>query len=361
MSITQLRLTLLWVTSLTTAVQAGTMVEIVLDGQTHTGTVVSHNKIDGWFLERDGRLRLIELASVTDYKPLGSYRPYSSIELRERLAREFGRGYSVTSSGHYLVVSGPGVDPRFGPLFEELYRQFVVAFAARGFQIKEPSTPLIAIVFPNEQKFAEYCESEGITPLPGLRGYYLPMSNRVALYDSVASGQGTARSLDQTVLHEAVHQVAFNTGIHSRTGTNPKWVVEGLATTLEVDTARQPNRIAKAAARINEGRWQWMLDSKGRRGKDSLPELIREDRLFEQATLDAYSQAWAVTFFLMETRSAEYTRYLKLLAERDAQRPYSADERLADFQRIFGRDLSSLEAQMNRFFDQLALDRSSEE
>src|SRR5262245_20690259 len=38
----------------------------------------------------------------------------------------------------------------------------------------------------------------------------------------------TEAGLKDTMIHEATHQVAFNTGLHSRLGCNPKWVVEGL-------------------------------------------------------------------------------------------------------------------------------------
>ena len=39
---------------------------------------------------------------------------------------------------------------------------------------------------------------------------------------------GTSRgTLHSTIVHETTHQVAFNTGLHSRIGQTPKWVIEG--------------------------------------------------------------------------------------------------------------------------------------
>ncbi len=333
---------------------AGRLVEIVVEGATRTGAVVSHDSTNGWFQERDGRLTQIRFGDVSTYKPLGQFRPWSPVELRERLTQDFGRDYSVSSTSHYLVVTARGIDAQYMTLFENLYRQFVVTFAARGFRMHEPEFPLVAIVFPDEARFAEYCKSEGVQPQSGLRGYYLPSSNRVALYDSAAGGQTTSSGLDSTIIHEAVHQVAFNTGIHSRIGVNPKWVVEGLATAFEVPSIRSNDRTTSALERANRSRYRWFQHTRGERNPNSLADLVANDTRFSAAPLDAYADSWALTFFLLETRSADYTAYLKILANRDPSQPYAAAERLTDFQQAFGRDLSLLEARWLRFCDDLA-------
>jgi hypothetical protein len=327
------------------------MVEIEWDGRKLTGTVAMHDQQTGWFLERDGRLTMLELADVRDYQRLGSYRPYSAIELREQLSREFGPGYTVSSTGHYLVVSSRGGGDRSGRLFEELYRQFVVSFAARGFKMTEPEFPLVAVVLPDEASFHKYCVAEKVRPQPGLRGYYLPSSNRVALYDAVASGQSTSAGLDGTVIHEATHQVAFNTGVHSRIGVTPKWVVEGLATVFEQENVRRNDRVGPLMSRVNDQRFQWFQKYRGRRPTKSLVETIQSDRLFTSQTLDAYSEAWALMFFLLETRPADTVKYLRTLGTRDPLKDYPPEDRLRDFQSAFGTDLSLLEAHLLRYYD----------
>lgn len=334
---------------------SGKMVEISLDGQQRTGHVLSHDRTHAWFLERDGRLENITLANVSDYKVLGSFRPWNAVELRDRLTRELGRNFSVTTTGHYVIATAPGVGSDYATLFEDLYRQFVVTFGARGFKMQTPEFPLVAIVFPDEAGFRNYCQTEGIPPQPGLRGYYLPTSNRVALYDTSAAGQTSRAGLDSTIIHEAVHQVAFNTGLHSRTGTNPKWVVEGLATAFEAANLRENNRTLPVRSRANSSRLKWLQTSQGGRPSLNLADLITQDARFTQATLDAYSDAWVLTFYLLENRSADYTAYLKRLAQRDPQIEYTPEARLADFQHCFGRDLSLLESRVQRLIDDLSV------
>lgn len=333
---------------------AGKMVRISLDGQQKIGTVVAHNPEIGWFLERDGRLQSIDLNAVADFSVLGTFRPYNSMELKDQLAREFGTRFRVATTGRYVVVASGDKAERYASLFDALYRQFVVMFSARGFKMTEAEFPLVAVVYPDEAGFRRFCEQENVQPQPGLRGFYLPGSNRVALYDSAAAAQTTLAGLDRTILHEAVHQVAFNTGIHSRIGENPLWLVEGLATALEVNAVRTGDRLANPLNRVNDNRYRWFLQSLARRPSIQLADLIANDDRFRSAVLDAYADSWALTFYLMETRSADFTAYLRLLAKRDPLVPLTPEQRLADFQQVFGKDLSLLEARIRRYYDDLS-------
>jgi hypothetical protein len=335
--------------------ERGQMVEIEYQGQTRTGTVIAHDGTTGWFLERDGRMQPVTLGEVGRFKEVGTFRPWGIVELREALARDFGSNYTVSASGHYLVVAPRGAGERFARLFDGLYRQFVVAFTARGFRIQEPEFSLIAVILPDQASFNQYCLKEKVRPQTGLRGYYLPGSNRVALFDPTPNGLGGADQLDDTVIHEATHQVAFNLGIHSRMNADPKWVVEGLATVFEREGVRVNDRRGPIAARLNPQRYAWFQQYRqSRRPPNSLATLIQSDDGFGSSALDAYSEAWALTFYLLERQSAEYVSYLRTLSRRGPFVEYVAEDRLRDFQGAFGRDLSLVEAQFLRFYKELA-------
>lgn len=336
------------------AAERSPLVEISVGERKLTGTVIAHDQQSCRFLERDGRLSQIDLQDVADYRVLGAFRPFTALELRERLTREFP-GSSVIATGHYVVAAPPGDAQRLAGLFEELYRQFVVVFGARGFRMREPEFPLVAVVFPDAAAFESYCRQEGVRPQPGLRGYYLTTSNRVALFDTTSSGLTDGAGLDGTIIHEATHQVAFNTGIHSRQGGDPKWVVEGLATVFEREAVRLNSPGTPALARINPQRFSWFgqYAHSGRRGANALSALVESDAPFDAQPLDAYSEAWMLSFYLLETRSADYTSYLQRLARRDHEQPYSAADRRRDFEAAFGRNLGLLDAQLLRYRQQL--------
>ncbi|HET6423067.1 MAG TPA: DUF1570 domain-containing protein [Planctomycetaceae bacterium] len=346
-----------WLGLMTTAACAAPptkMLELELNGRKHRGAVVSHSGNTAWFLERDGRLMPLEVDKVGEFKDAGRFRPFSTMEVREHLAGELSRDFQIAIAGSYVVAGPPQSVERMAPLFDQLYRDFMVSFAARGFKIRPPETPLIAVIFPDRPSFEKYCHAEGVRPQPGLRGFYMPLSNRVALYDSARAGSETATALDATILHEATHQVAYNVGIHSRIGSTPKWVVEGLATALEREAMRTNDRHGSVMSRINPERYAWFQRfRKERRLPRSLGMFVQSDGGFDSATLDAYSEAWALTFFLLETRSAEYAKFLTTLNQRDPMKPYPAEERLKDFQAAFGRDLVMLEAHFLRFYQDL--------
>ena len=331
------------------------LLEVKIGQERHEGRVAAHDNQTCWLLRRDGHLTSFRTDEVTDFHEIAPrFRPYSAIDIRDRLQEEFGRGFEVKTTAHYVVVAKRGSADRYAALFERIYRQFHTYFTTRGFRITEPEFPLIAVVLPDERAFTEYCLGEGTKPQPGLVGFYLPHSNRVALYDRAAANQSTEDDVDNTVIHEGTHQVAFNTGVHSRIGPSPLWLVEGLATLFEADAIRQRAAGDSALNRVNPDRLAWFREYRLRRPKKSLEAFVRGDSLFKKSALDAYSQAWALTFYLAETHPAELASHIKKVAGRNPLEPYDEETRLKDFRAAFGNDLDLVESGMLRFYDRLA-------
>lgn len=327
------------------------LIEVKIGTTQFLGRVAAADEKDCWLFQRDGRMTKFLMDDVTDCGEIEArFKPFTSLELRDRLQTEFGRNFEVKTTQHYVVAARPGTAERHAALFESLYRQCHRYFVSRGFRMAEPEFPLIAIVFPDQSSFSKYCRSEGRTPPPGLVGFYLATNNRVALFERSASES----DMDDTLIHEATHQVAFNTGIHSRIGQNPLWVVEGLATLFEAEGIRIRQPSDDARQRINPERLKWFNNYQQQRRKaGSLETFLRDDTLFRRAPLDAYSQAWGLTFYLVESRPAEFSRYLKAISARDPMTSYDSDSRLRDFQDAFGKDLEFVETGMLRFLDQL--------
>lgn len=326
-----------------------TLLELRLPDRQVAGRLLAHDQQKFWFLGRDGSLFQYPISSLQEYRELGGdYRPHSAMELKQQLSREFGSKFDVASTGTYLVVAARGEGVGYAKLFDELHRQFTVSFRVRGLPLQPLEYPLVAVVWPDQGQFVACCKREGVTPTPGLMGYYLLNSNRVVLYDS--SNQRGDEALDETVIHEAIHQVAFNTGLHSRLGGDPQWLVEGLATSLEPSTTRiNPSR-STLASRVNRERYvRFRQFEKSRRSPDTLQAMILNDDLFRASPLDGYAQAWALTFFLMERRPADYTRYLQHVSKRSLFQPYTAEARLRDFEAHFGTDWKKLDLDLLRF------------
>ncbi len=373
------------------------LIELQLADQTLVGKSLAHDQTVCWLAQADGLYTEVPLADVTAFRKVeGAFRPRSSVELRNQLRRDLGHGWEVAGTAHYLVCARNQQARTYAEVFEELYGGFRQYFRTRGFALPDPEFPLVAVVYPNVQEFAEYCRADGLGYVPGLKGYYRRTTNRVILYDPgdatallqsprgsgsgvlsfrdlagleptsphapgdavlVDAGFGDASipsDLRDTLIHEGTHQIAYNLGLHNRIGEGPRWVIEGLATMFEPEGARQNRRGGTTLSRVNTERFEWFRDFvQRRRTGDSLARFVADDQMFMTSALDAYSQAWALTFFLAETRPSQYTAYLKLMAGRDPLTPYGAKERLADFQQAFGSDLSRLEVSFLRFIDGL--------
>jgi hypothetical protein len=388
--------TAVWVGPQWAAAAAPKLVELTQDGKQFEGKVEAKSPNACWLMARDGQLRPFELSQVESVRTIADhFHEFTSAELRDQLRRQLPKHFRIEGSGHFLICAEKN-NRRIGEICEETYRTFRRYFSVRGFKISEPEFPLVVIVFPDRDAFVRYCRKDKIEPPAGLLGYYMRLTNRIALFDQDDAGLAAASptqsqslaslfdhrddartglslgdklsshaskpvrfdgivegDLHSTIVHETTHQVAFNTGLHSRIGQTPKWVVEGMATMFEAPGIHDGQKSAASLTRINRSRYLWFENYlKSRREPHSLKDFVATDDLYASATLDAYAEGWALTFFLAETRHGSYGRYLKTLVARNPLLVYSDDERVADFRKAFG-NLKSLEAEYVRFFENL--------
>ena len=208
-----------WAQAADGAVPLSFMVELNLDSRKIEGTPISWDAREVHLLGRDGRLWNFAPDEATEFEKIGErFRCYSPSKIRAILLRELGDQYEVTGTSHYMVAHPRGQRDKWAQRFENLYRSFVHFFSVRGFKIQQPPFPLIGIVCRDQNQFFRYSASQGGPMSPGVLGYYSLGSNRITLYDQEA-GRHDATDWHETatmLIHEATHQTAFNTGIHSR-------------------------------------------------------------------------------------------------------------------------------------------------
>ena len=349
----------------------------ITDGRDDTcdGKIVALTASVCSIMDRQGRLHHKNLRDLKSFEKIAPrYEPYSISNFRQELIQEFKGGYELAGTTHYLVCAPTGRGNQYAQLFESIYRDVEQFFRVRGFKVKTPEVPLVAIVFRSQQEFMQYCVRDRVPPSQSLMGYYSLLTNRVALFDDssllTAIEPDAGRNSDtrhitayaaitgntaSTVIHETTHQVGYNIGVHSRLGGTPTWVVEGLATVLEPAGMRRNKGRQLQSNRINPERADWFERThRPDRSMGSLAKLIASDAFFHQQTLDSYSEAWAFTFFLLEnaSRRQDFVTYLRKIGERDPLKHYSGKERLVDFQAVFG-DISRLEVEFIRYMDRM--------
>ena len=340
------------------AESARTMLKLEIDGQQLEGLPLAHSSDNVILLERDGQLREFDPNRVSRFQQTTTaFESYSLSSMQNRLREEFGKAFEVTSTGHYLVVHPRGQGSKWSRRFEELYRSFVHYFSVRGFDLDEPRFPLVAVVLKNRQEFERYTLRDGKRAPPGLLGFYTPANNRVALYDLGEGRDGGAQwgRNAETIIHEATHQTAFNTGVHSRFTPPPRWVVEGLGTMFEAPGVWNSRSHTRAEDRLNRERLAQFKQqlAAGQRPEARFAALIASDRPFESDSQGAYAEAWAFTFYLVETQPRLFAKYLKRTANHPDFTDVNSAARLKDFTSVFGENFRLIDAQFLRYMQGL--------
>jgi hypothetical protein len=205
-------------------------------------------------------------------------------------------------------------------------------------------------------------------------GYYNLMTNRVTTFDLTGSaglarpagqaaagagleilGSPEASGMVATLVHEATHQMAFNGGLHQRLAPVPLWLSEGVATYFETPDLAS-DRGWKGIGHVNTPRLERFLKSQleGQRA-GAMEEIVLGDEPFRNPdeALDAYSRAWALTFFLIQTRKAAFIDYLRTIARKEPLADDSPEERLRDFTTAFGATPAALEEQVLKHLTRL--------
>ena len=328
-------------------------------------------------LARDGVIWTIQpdelvghTADDTPFEPLGRD------ELSKKILAELPAGFKVLHRpGHYMVFydTSMGYAQWCGSLFERLYRGFNNYWKKKGFLLTEPEFPLVAVVFADKGSYVKFAQAELGDAAGSVIGYFSFRTNRMVMYDLTGLGRSNrtgrvsssmsginkllslpaAAQTTATIVHEATHQIAFNCGLHARYSDCPLWFCEGIALFFETPDLRNKKGWRTIGA-VNTPRLARFRNYQRRRPHDSLSTLLGEDTRFRTAdtSLDAYAEAWALTYFLLRQRPKQYIEYLKLLSAKKPLVWDTPETRRSRFEQIFG-DLDKLNAEFLRYMNRV--------
>lgn len=332
-------------------------VALTYEGRHIEGRPLHWNRKEVFLLGRDGYLWTVSPRKAENFRRVSpSFESLSQRKLRAQLAEEFGGRFDVSGTGTFLVVHPLGGRDQWAQRFEDLYRSMVHYFTARGIKVAKPEFPLVAVVFHTQGEFLQHAREVGLRGIDGtVKGLYSHDSNRILVFDSTqgASSPDSWQDDFSVVIHEAAHQTACNTGLHSRFGDTPTWIVEGIGTLFEAPGVYDPHRNRKARDRINGYRFEEFSRFLPTRPQGTLEFLVSSDRLFSLNWRVAYANAWALTFYLSERHPMQLAEYLQLTANRPNFVDYPKARRLADFKKVFGQDLIELDQRMIRYLERI--------
>lgn len=347
-----------WLTLTTVRLQAGGPADFMMltrvEGRLLEGQPLKWTDSQMFLLGRDGQLHEFAPEDAEQSRKTGpAFRAYTMGEMRTLLHEDFDNRFEISTTNHFVVVHPRGQWSAWADRLESLYRSFTHYMQVRGFRIEQPKVPLVAVVFRTQGDYYSHAAAAGSPLTPGTLGHYDPKSNRIYLFDASQSSGDDWSVNAETIIHEATHQTAFNVGVHRRFAEQPRWLVEGLAMMFEAPGVWDARSTYTRSDRINRDRLDDFRYCLPKRPDGAIVALVATDDLFRTSPGFAYAEAWALSFFLCETRPQEYSRYLEIVAARQPFHEYPAKERLADFVRIFGNDVELLDAQFRRFMAEL--------
>ena len=329
---------------------------------------------DGLLIEDPAR-RLWTVTSPQLDEETATDRPFTffdSAQLGSRLVEE-GRAAGIdadfhvhTTDNYVIAASTPEAYSEWtSQLLERMQIAFQSYWKNRRFELTPLASPLPVLILSNQSQFAKLAEFDRTPASATGQGYYLVTANRIVLFDLTAqNGDTPATTIAEvqrraqripasvaTVVHEATHQIAFNRGMHRRYADNPVWLTEGMAMYFEAPDLRS-RRGWSGIGKVNASRlFRFREFLKSKREPDSIETLVKDNSRFGDAdsAIDAYAEAWALTYFLIRTRIRDYTQYLKLVSQNQPLDWDSPEERLAEFQSVFGNDLAKLNRELLSF------------
>ena len=351
-------------------------------GAAHTGRLLAdYRQDDGRGLtaiqKRDGAIETIHSEHILKLtKSAEPFTPMSQEEAGQALLEELGTGYHLHQTRHFVIVHRTSATYAVwcGKLFESLYTAFNFYQNRRGFRLGEPEFPLQAILLPNRQAFLEYAQND-MPSAEGIAAYFNRNSNRIVLYDfseeetargdlqrkkrasadinEFLSRPGAAASVT-TIIHEATHQIAFNRGLFLRSGPYPLWAVEGLSMFFEVPDPRSPQGWSFRGSRgkVNAPRLADLRRLLASGPADPIREILREEH-FHDDPLRSYSLSWGLYYYLQNKEPEKLARYLKNAAEKPPYALWTPDERVADFEAVFGSDWEKFQKNFCKYIDSL--------
>jgi hypothetical protein len=254
------------------------------------------------------------------------------------------------------VVHPHGSYEKWAAPFEELYQRFRNYFSSRGISLAEPEFAMVAVVLNTRQEFDLFLVRHS-APDSNVLGYYSPRSNRIITYQPGVSASGHSIDLQDlsTIVHEATHQTAYNTGIHSRYSVTPRWASEGLAVMFESRGVNNSAYFGRREERIHQDQLSTLLraDTQSDSTLPTVAQLIANDDSFRSDPGYSYALAWGLTFYLAENHPREYVRYLERMASVADFDDYGSAQRLNDFADAFGGNVDDLEHRMWRYLKKL--------
>ena len=331
---------------------------------------------DGGILleERNGCVRQLTPIMIKSSETLpDTFRPMSADELAVDLLAQVSPGFDTIETPHYVICFNSAEEyAQFcGKLLEHVFDEYFKFMKEQEVLVSEPLGKLPIIIFLAEAEFREYAAKQHPeTSFEDTPGYYSIRENQTLLTDLTRDRSlRTAKSIrkrlaDQplqvaTIVHEAVHQLAFNTGLQTRMADNPVWLSEGLALYFEPITPKA-SLLWTRPGNVNPRHHPQFVKSTPE-GLPDIPlrQLIETDKSFltSETLPAAYAESWGLTMYLFRRKKSGMKQYLTTLSQRKPLQTLTSEQRTEEFRTAFGKSPDEMEQEIVSYIRSLRVPR----
>ncbi len=246
-------------------------------------------------------------------------------------------GFDESESPHYLAVGDAPRKFREEALAvcEGVAADYFKSFADKKFDLGWPDEKLILVTLMGPKSYAKF---EGGFLDEAIGGHYDLDANRLVMFDFRGPGANPKAAIaeqDNTLVlvHEATHQLTYNTGLLNPKADVPLCISEGLATYGETWSPRHHSGFGAVNLRRRKG-----LEQGRQQGIAWIPlaTLLADDKPFNDAKTQqvAYAESWLLITKLLKdpARLPGFRDYLQAMktSQEPARRLELAQAHLGD-------------------------------
>ena len=304
--------------------------------------------------ERNGKLHQISARQITSREDAETlFVPLTSAELATDLLSQVPSGFEITETEHYVICSNSATEyvEYCGKLLESVFDQYFRFMGGLKIAVSAPVRKLPIVIFANASDFQAFAKKQHPEiSFEDTPGYFSVPDNQTLLLDltgdrSIRSASSIRKRLAEkplqvaTVVHEAVHQLAFNSGLQVRMADNPLWLSEGLAMYFESGVSRSSLLLTRTGLVNPRHHPAFMKLIQDNRISGGLKGLIESDGAFQDVDEmpAAYAKSWALTHYLFREEKIGMQKYLQDIALRKPMVGLTVEQRTVEFQDAFGK------------------------
>jgi hypothetical protein len=298
-----------------------------------------------WLLRNDGAIQRVSRDHILKETITSvPFEPISLPSLVVELRKEFGAGFQVRAEQPYVFVTQSKNASQWVERFRNLNASLKQYSRKYDLNCSSLDFPLIAIVLGSESEFRQYAQAQQENIPSNCAGFYSQRDNRIVLFED--ANKVSRQEVLDTICHEAIHQLAFNMGLHKRCSGTPMWLAEGFATIFEAPAYSAPN---------SDGRSRWPASRKSTclallendtRLYSLVDSLLRNDNVFKNEPELAYAVSWAIAHHLSTNSPREFADYLHQIGQLPSLVDFSAEDRWTHFRSNFKVEMPQLIRQL---------------